>query len=373
LPLLASVCLLTLISIDGDEMEAVSQLGADQAQLREAMVALEGSLVGQTFEAGEHAWTFRHQSIRDAMATHVATRPDLLDVYLHGVRAPDLLSEVVCGNVEIAGAKVHVPNSRFQSVASKLRGIDMENWYLKYRLLSFLARRCSSDFLAVWFDSCREDFERLAQLCFVGDYNFSCILAQLHRSGRLPETRRKAFVSRAVQEVVKSAESTFLYDDIRDLLTPEELDTALACIRYELLPALESVIERHAREYDDIDEEPSEHFQHFSNDLENLRDFFEALDDGESVDALERGQKMVEKAVERLEEWKSEQEEKAKRKKAEEDRDEESRAAEEEMIDAMLAEYERDGVPTAKPRSPSWQPRFQTPVPPRSVFDDVDS
>jgi hypothetical protein len=173
--------------------------------------------------------------------------------------------------------------------------------------------------------------------------------------------------------VVKSAESTFLDDDIRGLLTQEELETALACIRHELLPSLASVIERHAVEYDDIDEEPSDHFQDFSNDLENLRDFFEELDDGESVEALERGQQLIEEAVERLGEWKSEQEKEAKRKRAEDGRGEESRAAEEEMIGAVIAEYEREGGSSAKPKSRSSQPRFQIPVPPRSIFEDVDS
>lgn len=363
------------LGIEGDELEAVSQLGADQAQLREAMVALEGSLVAQTFEAGEHAWRFRHPSIRDAMAAHVAARPDLLDVYLHGVRAVELLGEVVCGNLEIAGAKVHVPCSRFEVVASKLRGIDLENWYLRYNLLPFLARRCSPDFLTVWFNACRDDFERLVEVCSVANYNFGCLLARLHRSGCLPEIHRQAYVSRAMQEVIKSAESTFLDDAIRDILKPGELETAVACIRNELLPLLKSIVERLTVKYDDIDEEPSDHFQKFSKNLENLRDFFADLDDGKAVEAFECGQQLVEEAVAALEEWKSEQEEEARQKKAEERREKESRAAEQQTINAMIAEYEREGTSSAKPRQPaaSPQPRFQMSVPPRSIFDDVDS
>jgi hypothetical protein len=363
------------LSIEGDEKDAISQLGADQGQLREALVALEGSLVAQTFEGGEHAWRFRHPSIRDAMAVHVAARPDLLDVYLHGVKAAELLREVVCGNLQVAGAKVHVPSSRFEAVVSKIRGIEMDDWFLKYNLLSFFTHRCSSDFLAVWFDNCREDFERLVQAFPVGDYNFSCLLARLHRSGRLPEMHRLAYVSKATQQVIESAESTFLYDDIRDLFTPEEFQTALACIRDELLPSMESVIERRAVEYCDIDENPSDHFQGFSENLENLRDFFNELDDEEMVEAFENAQRLVEEAIEGLEAWKSEQEEEAKRKKEEEDREEESRKAEENMINAMISEYGRERTSMAKPRQPEApsQPQFQMHVPPRSIFDDVDS
>ena len=309
------------------------------------------------------------------MAVHVAARPDLLDVYLHGVKAAELLREVVCGNLQVAGAKVHVPSSRFEAVVSKLRGIDVSDWFLKYNLLPFFAHRCSSDFLAVWFDKCREDFERLVQVFPVGDYNFGCLLARLHRSGRLPETHRLAFVSKTTQQVIESAESTFLHDDIRDLFTPEEFASALARIRHELLPSMESAIERRAVEYSDIDEEPSDHFQDFSEDLENLRDFFNELDDEKTVEALECAQRLVEKAIEGLEAWKSHQEDEAKRKKAEEDRDKESREAEEHMINAMVSEYEREGTLTARPQKPAApsQPRFQMPVPPRSIFDDVDS
>jgi hypothetical protein len=163
------------------------------------------------------------------------------------------------------------------------------------------------------------------------------------------------------------------------LFTPVELECALGRIRQELLPSLESIIERHAVDYHDIDEEPSEHFQDFSNDMENFRDFFEGLDNRELVEAFERGQQLVEEAVEGLKEWRSEQEEEVKRNKAAEqavkEMDEEARAGEEEMIDAMIAEYEQKGTSSAiarKPEAPS-QARVQIPTSTRSIFDDVDA
>jgi hypothetical protein len=107
--------------IDSDEAESLSLLGANLADLIESLSSLEGSLVSQAFEAGEQFWKFRHPSVRDAMAILVAARAELVDIYLAGVKVSELLSEVVCGDVDVPGAKVHIPKSRFSAVIGLLR------------------------------------------------------------------------------------------------------------------------------------------------------------------------------------------------------------------------------------------------------------
>src|ERR1700690_1553507 len=102
--------------IDANEAESMSLLGANLAALVEALVILEDSLVSQSFEAGERFWKFRHPSVRDAMAVLVAARAELVDIYLAGVKISELLREVVCGDVNLPGAKVHIPNNRFNVV-----------------------------------------------------------------------------------------------------------------------------------------------------------------------------------------------------------------------------------------------------------------
>jgi hypothetical protein len=360
------------LEIGKEEKTAMDQLGAELVQLREALATLSGSLVSVAIESGERLWKFRHPSIRDAMAAHVAARPDLIDVYLRGVKPAELLREVVCGTAEIAGAKVHVPSNRFSAVISKLCGFDVDSWSAIYSLLPFLNHRCTPDFCAIWFAECREAFERLCQNRFIWSYQYCALILRLHRIGCLPEERRQQFVREAVRHAMDSAESMVLCDtELCELFTEEERKSALQQVRGELPAALRAIIDEVAGEYTNIDEEPSEHFERIGTQLEGFREYFDELKDEEMVEAFERGQNLVERAVERLEEWQSERQEEALEEKKEE---EELRAGEEEVMGAMIAEYERGGTSgdSQKVTGPS-QPRFSTPSPPRSVFDDVDS
>src|SRR5207244_12554398 len=84
------------ISFERNEERAIERLGSSLAEKSEALEALAGSLVSQIVERGERFWVFRHPTIRDAMAAHVASRPELLDIYLSGVKPSELLREVVC-------------------------------------------------------------------------------------------------------------------------------------------------------------------------------------------------------------------------------------------------------------------------------------
>jgi len=186
--------------IEINELEAMSLLGANVAELREALVSLSGSLVTEALDSGERYWKLRHPSIRDAMAIHVAGRPDLIDIYLGGVKVPELLTEVVCGDVNIAGAKVQVPANRFPVVIAKLRGINLDDYGLHYNYISFLSKRCSLAFLASWFSSNPRDFDEMTKVYSVSNFNFCLILTRLHSLGCLPETHRTSYLLRSPQD-----------------------------------------------------------------------------------------------------------------------------------------------------------------------------
>ena len=352
------------LKIRPEEMEAMAQLGADLAQVREALLSLEGSLVAQMFEAGERAWKFRHPSIRDAMASHVATRPDLMDIYIGGARVAEILREVVCGDLEVAGAKVHVPSSRFSAIFSKLRDVDVTDWNLRHAMLSFLGSRCSSAFLVTWMKECPEDFERLVEESSVVSYNFCFLFARLQRLGCLPEHHRKAYVANATQKAIDSVESTFLEEGLRELFTTEELETALGRIKDELVPELETMVADLENAYSDSDEEPSDYFQEFASSLENFR---LVMEDQELIEAFEEAEALVAQAIRDLE--------RSNRKRLEE----KNRRIEEEMLLSREMErraewgesYQRERMKSAV-REESILPQSSVVVPPRSIFDDVD-
>jgi hypothetical protein len=359
--------------IDADEAESLSLLGTNLADLIESLSSLEGSLVSQAFEAGELFWKFRHPSIRDAMAKLVAARAELVDIYLAGVKVSELLSEVVCGDVDVPGAKVHIPKSRFPAVISKLNRIDTDNWHLRFEFISFLAKRCSSEFLADWFTACPDIFQKIVKDYPTWNHGFCLIVARLHRVGHLSEEYRQAYLAKAIKVVLDTGEPTFLSESVKDIMTEQEYESVLDRIKNEFIPNLEEKIDDLAMGYTHPDEEPSDYFDEFRSNLSNLHDVFEEF---EIIRALDKADSFIDEAIERLIEENAEREEEKKRKKQEEE-EQQSRAMDDEAFEALVEEYDNEQVNTrintntAKIVIPS-QDQFHRLDAPRNIFDDVD-
>ncbi|HUI05560.1 MAG TPA: hypothetical protein VL486_00995 [Verrucomicrobiae bacterium] len=348
--------------IESHETEAMELLGADLAELREALSALEGSLVAEALESGERFWKFRHPSIRDAMAILVAEQPDLLDIYLGGVKVAELFTEVVCGDVEIEGAKVRVPASRFESVISKLHTIDMTNWGQRWALSWFLSSRCSSEFLIKWFTLCTDDFDRLFHDCHISTHSLCSILARLHTAGCLPEQYRISYVSRVTEAALESAESMFLMSPFQSLMTEVERNSILTRVNAELPPKLESMINDLESDYDP-EGDPDEHFDELRS---NLRRFQSATEDSEVYFQFEAGLDLIDGAIGRAEEQQVEHEEEKRQKKLE-------AQAQEEMFADMDREPNLQEYYAAQRVMDANADNQQSPdSPQRSIFDDVD-
>ena len=298
--------------IDAGEVESMSLLGANLADLVESLAALENSLVSNAFEAGELSWKFRHPSVRDAMAMLVAKRPELVDIYLAGVKVSELLREVVCGDVEITGAKVHVPINRFVAVIEKLRNLDKDEWYFEYNFLAFLAKRCSPEFLAAWVAGCPQDFEKIFGWYHVGNYDFCKVITRIHHLKLLPEQYRLAFLAKANREVLSSAEYNFLSEEFRSLMTPEEYQSAMNRIKNELVPSLESMIDGLEWSYSEEDGEPSDYYDDLRS---NLRNFIDVVEDPEIIEAFEDADSLIDQAIDRLQDQKEEKEKRKRLKK----------------------------------------------------------
>ena len=303
------------------------------------------------------------------MAMLVAARPELVDIYLAGVKVSELLREVVCGDVNVPGAKVHIPNNRFTSVISRIHGIDINDWRWGHDFISFLAMRCSPEFLVEWVKACPEDFEKIIAPYRISNHNFCLILARLNRLGCLSEAHRQTYLANAIAEVLESGEPTFLSDDVRDLMTPEEYESVIKRIKDELIPDLESKIDYLAANYSDPDEEPADYFSDLRSNLTNLQD---VVEDDEIIKELGHADWLIDNAVDRLEDENKEREEEKKRKKQEE---EEAEAFENEALQALVEEHEHEKANRSrqivKPDMPS-KNLFQKPSARRDIFDDVD-
>jgi hypothetical protein len=348
------------------ESEAVSRLGATVAQIRDALISLDGSLVKTSTEDGERYWSFRHPTVRDAIAYHVAKSSDLIDIYLRGVRPIELLREVICGDIQIAGATVYVPQSRYDFVIEKLQTLSLEEWDARFSYLTFLWRRCSQEFLVKWAVACPDHWRSLFLSYKASGYGMSSIVARLHKAGVLSKSDRDSFVARLRKELLTTADSTFLEDDLRDVITNRERQLFLALVKEELVPKLDSIIDDLANQYNDPDETPEDYFYDLQSNINSLLDYFHDYEDeAEELErVLENALSLIDDAARRLEQANEEKEREQEQRKEMERR-------EEEYYSQLMAAKKRSQTPH-KERTETVAPEFFGQPPTRSIFDDVD-
>jgi len=350
------------VSMLPDEEEALRLLGVKLSQVRDACHALEGTLVTSAIEHGCRYWKFRHPSIRDAIGASVAAQPDLIDIYLSGAKADDIVAEVVCGEVSFQGAKVHIPVNRYDRLLEKLQTLDLNNTWLQYGFVSFLRTRCPSSFVCRWKQRHPEQFEAL--FCkALGRYEFSSVLATLKKADMLEENFRIRYVEDAEKSMVESAEGSFLEDDFDVLISPHEVDRIISRVKSELLPRLTGEIIAHEDCFDPSHDDPEDHFTDWRN---NLQAFEDLHDDEEIIDAFREALALIDDAEDRLSSKKERHEEKEKAKK-------EERADLEEFDDYWDSLVDSYGLPKQSQNAQVAQMHaLSIPLPPRSIFDDVD-
>jgi len=283
------------IALQETEEDALRRLGSSLGKCITALEALNGSLVVHQQSDGESVWRFKHPTIGDAFASALARSPDLLGIFLLGSAPENLIEQVTCGNVGIERA-VMVPKPLYPQMIARLaeftasekyKSQHLAIWGAKWSLHSFLSRRCSKEFLALYLQT---NPELLDQACHPGlRLNSSSevrLAMRLHELGLLPEEKRQAFVQ-AVSEYAIAGEDVYALDDeeIRNVFTDAEFDTLVARVRAELLPALSRVREREQDEYRD-DEPADDHMEHMLDSLKTLKDKFG--DDPEAVRIIKR-------------------------------------------------------------------------------------
>ncbi len=280
-----------------EEQRAVTLLGGSAGGVRAAMTALDGSLLIRSFLAGSYVWRFKHPTIRDAFATLVAEDVELMDVYLAGTPVETLFGEVSCGDVGIEGVKVVIPAARFSSLIARVHGFMATNMPNKWAAHRFLTYRCDRDFLVAFIASCPEFISNLR----VGSYLYAVsdvhILVRLQEFGLLPDDKRKQIVSDIRELAVDTPDAGFLNDNVRGLLTSEELAEILERVRTELLPDLNSQIDGWSQSYD-RDGDPEDHFSELVGALQIYRREF--AEDEEASARLDAALGEIEKVVEEL-------------------------------------------------------------------------
>jgi energy-coupling factor transporter ATP-binding protein EcfA2 len=283
------------VSLQESEEDALRRLGSSLGKCIAALESLNGSLVVHQHVDGASVWRFKHPTVGDAFASTLARSPDLLGIFLLGSATENLIEQVTCGDVGIERAVV-VPRSLYQQMIARLMEFTasdkyksqyLASWGAKWSLFSFLTRRCSKEFLALYLEA---NPELVKKVCRPGLYLNSSsevrLAVRLHAFGLLPEENRIAFVE-ALSAFAVSGEDVYALDDdgIRSVFTDAEFDALVARVHSELLPRLDKVREEEQDSYN-AEGAADEHLEHMFKSFKTLKDKFG--DDAEAVQIIER-------------------------------------------------------------------------------------
>lgn len=283
------------VSLQESEEDSLRRLGSSLGKCITALESLNGSLVVHQHVDGDSVWRFKHPTIGDAFASALARSPDLLGIFLLGSATENLIEQVTCGDVGIERA-VMVPKSLYPQMIARLTEFTasekyksqyLASWGAKWSLHSFLTRRCSKGFLALYLQA---NPELVKKVCRPGLYLNSSsevsLAVRLHAFGLLPEENRSAFVE-ALSAYAVSGEDVYALDDegIRSVFTDAEFEALVARVRSELLPRLGRVREKEQDGYN-ADKPADEHLEHMFESFRTLKDKFG--DDAEAVQIIER-------------------------------------------------------------------------------------
>lgn len=278
------------------EERALGLLGASAGGVQSAFSSLDGSLLKLTKSGGTFAWTYKHPTTGDAFASVVGDNRELLDIYLAGTRIQKLIHEVVCGDVNLEGAKVVIPPSRYQNFIPRLKELASPHLY------QFLAFRTDHAFLARYFEQCPYVYEAISSPKFLSGPE-GLLLVKLHSFDLLPEGWRRQFVERAAILAVETLDADFLDKQIRNVFSDEEIQLILNRVEAERLPDLQELLGEWEANHSGS-EDPDEYFGPF---VEALGAFHDAFPEGGSsrakiMDSLRRIEDVSEDIREILEE-----------------------------------------------------------------------
>ena len=289
------------VTLSASEEQAIRLQGGDASEVRNALVALDGSLVLQVLHDGCYSWRLKHPTIRDAFAALIAENRELLDIYLAGTPISRLYREISCGELGIPGVKVVIPFNRYQSVLDRIKthmSRPKSERADRDRLNSFLAIRCDRSFLVEFLHQNPAYLADLRMGSYLSVVSDVPLVVRLKYFGLLPEPERLRHVERIQELSVETPDADFLREDIKGLFSGTELEDTLEIVRSQLLPVLSERVDEWECNHDG-EEDPDSYFDLLKSALSDYRDAFR--DDVDSICLIDIGLDEIRLAIARLE------------------------------------------------------------------------
>lgn len=289
------------ISFAQEDEQTLVRIGASSAEVITALRAMNGSFVKLVQEESQGYWKFKHPSISDAFASIVAGDPELLDIYLAGTIAEKLAAEVICGAVELEGAKVIIPISHYDTFISRIKTLPPDI------LFTFLSSRCDKGFMHRYITDDISIFERIFFPSFhPNNGRRVSLLSRLYEFDLLPEEWRIAYLEAISYLAIAEPNADFLWSkEMRSLLKEEEISQILEKVRIELIPVLSDVIDDWEQQYSNIDfypgDRPFDPGDWFSYLIETLTSFrSEFAMDKDVQDAIDDAFSDIDRSIDNL-------------------------------------------------------------------------
>lgn len=285
------------VALSLDEEEAIKLLGGASSEVRNALTALDGSLLLLVQQGGDYSWRLKHPTIRDAFAALISENRELMDIYLAGTPVRQLFQEVSCGDVGLEGVKVIVPSDRYDALWLRIEIFLTKSRESKDSVNRFLASRCDRDFLAGFIARNTAFISALRVGSYLSAVSDVGMIVRLCQFDLLPETERLRHVAEIRGLAVITPDSDFLRKDIRPLFTTTEFDDILDEVRSQLLPNISKFVADWQSNHDG-EEDPENYFDLLKSALTDYQAAFS--DDLESVEFIFTGLADIQEAIEEL-------------------------------------------------------------------------
>jgi len=274
------------------ETTALARLGSSLSGVTQSLNALNGSLVQFVHLDDNPIWRFKHPTIGDAYSSILINNPEWLEIYIIGTSTDKMIDQITCGDVQIKKAVI-IPQKYYPTIlerlgefttTSKYKTSYLSTWGAKRKIHSFLARRCSKEFVRLYIEANPAILESITHPGLYLSYSEEVnLVLRIHEYNLLPEDKRKRFVIALTEYAINGDDLYALKDeDVRKVFTEEELNIIQDKVYAELLPALDDVRGKFEREYNNYDD-PEDHMDHFTSMLKTLKTVYGLPDVEEAV------------------------------------------------------------------------------------------
>ncbi|MEP7376179.1 MAG: restriction endonuclease [Chitinophagaceae bacterium] len=265
------------IVLSESESVAIERLGSSLGGCTSALENLRNSLVYLIPSEDMYFWKFKHPTISDAYSVILKRNPELLEIYIQGSSPEELTGAVTCGNVGLEKSVV-LGRKFFPLIITKLKNFKSSTrhktelwstWEAKRRLHSFLANRCSREFLQLYLAENPEVLQDITKPELYLEYSPSVkLVIRLNDLGILPNDTREKF-TKCISDYAIAGDDFYILSskELRDICTKKEWQNLRRKIREVFLTSVDTWREEKESGFSDF-QSPKDHM---ARPLESLK------------------------------------------------------------------------------------------------------